>query len=118
MMRSKRSSASRRERPSIVALSITLSRAARSGLKPTPSSMKVDRRPLDVDVAGVALVDAGEALQERRLAGSVPADDAEELARLDREGDVAQRPQPLLAGAAEGMERALLQGVHALARNL
>ena len=37
--------ASLRERPSIVALTITLSRAASSGLKPTPSSMNVPSRP-------------------------------------------------------------------------
>ncbi len=37
--------ASRGERPIMIPLSTTLSRAARSWLKPTPSSMKVDRRP-------------------------------------------------------------------------
>ena len=41
-----RARASAGPRPSMIALRKTLSRAARSGLKPTPSSMKVDRRPL------------------------------------------------------------------------
>ena len=39
------SRASRGGRPSMIALMTTLSRAARSGLKPTPSSMNVDMRP-------------------------------------------------------------------------
>ena len=37
--------ASLRESPSMTALMITLSRAVRSGLKPTPSSMNGDSRP-------------------------------------------------------------------------
>ncbi len=42
---SKRALASLRLSPSMIALMITLSRAVRSMLKPTPSSMKGDSRP-------------------------------------------------------------------------
>ena len=45
MIRSNRSLAARRGSPSMIALRMTLSSAARSGLKPTPSSMKVETRP-------------------------------------------------------------------------
>ena len=64
----------------MIALMITLSRAVRSGLKPTPSSMNGDSRPSTVIVARVEPVDPGEALQQRALADAVAADDAEELA--------------------------------------
>ena len=41
----------------------------------------------------------GDALQQRRLAAAGRADDADELAVLDRERDVADRVRRLLAGA-------------------
>ena len=41
------------------------------------------------DRPGVGAVDAGEQLQQRALAGAVAADDAEELALADLEGDAA-----------------------------
>ena len=43
--------------------------------------------------AGRRLGDAGEDLQQRRLPRAVAADDADDLAALDLEGDVAQRPE-------------------------
>ena len=42
--------------------------------------------------AGRRLDDSGEQPQQRRLAGAVAADEADRSARLDGEGDVAQRP--------------------------
>ncbi len=56
-------------------------------LKPTPSSMNGDSRPL-TQVAGVDAVDPGETLQQRALAAAVAPDDPEELARRDLERDV------------------------------
>ena len=45
---------------------------------------------VDANAAAVGAVDAGEDLQQRALAAPVRADDAEELAAVDREGDVVQ----------------------------
>ena len=52
--------------------------------------------PADLDPALGRLEDAGDQPQQRRLAGAVAPDEPDRLARLDREGDVAQRPD--LAG--------------------
>ena len=53
----------------------------------------VDRDLLAVeeDLAGVVAVDAGDALDERRLAGAVVADERHDLARAHLEVDVGQR---------------------------
>ena len=93
----------------MIPFSTTLSRAARSALKPTPSSMKVDRRPLHPDPAGVDAVDPGEALQQRALAAAVAPGDAEELALPDLEGDVVERREASRAacGAAGAATRSL-----------
>ena len=51
--------------------------------------------------AGLAdgrLGDARQHLQQRRLAGAVAPDDADHLARLDLERDVAQRPERVVGG--------------------
>src|SRR3954471_21089037 len=53
--------------------------------------------PGDRDLAAGRAQDAGQQLEQRRLAGAVGADDADRLAGLDVERDVAQRPQFLLA---------------------
>ncbi len=99
MISSNRARASLRESPSMMALISTLSRAVRSGLKPTPSSMKGDIRPLTSIVPESIAVDAGEALQQRALAAAVAPDDAEELARRYVEADVAERLE-LVVGAS------------------
>ena len=52
---------------------------------------------LGVDPAGVRVHDAGDDLEQRRLAGAVGADEADRLARLDLERDVAQHPAPRVA---------------------
>ena len=99
----------------MIALMSTLSRAVRSGLKPTPSSMNGAMPPAQPDVARVRPVDPREALHQRALAAPVAADDPEELAGLDLEGDVLERVE-LLVGrcAANGMQDALLERVDVL----
>ena len=49
-------------------------------------------RPLTRDLAGGGRGDAGEDLEQGALAGAVAADDAEDLALLDLEGDVLEGP--------------------------
>src|SRR5207248_8401141 len=51
------------------------------------------------------------------LARAVPSHDAEELARRNRERDVLERLEALVARPPEGMERPLLQRVDLLARD-
>ncbi len=97
MMRSKRRRASLGDRPSIVALIITLSRAAQVGVEADAELDERRHAPVDVDRAVVDAVDPGQALQQRRLARAVAPDDPEELARADVEGDVAQRRQRVVA---------------------
>ena len=98
----------------MIALMRTLSRAVRSGLKPTPSSMNGRHPPAHPDSPGVGLVDPGQALHESGLAAAVAADDAEELAALDLHGDVAERAQLLDLPLAEGVQRTLLERVDLL----
>ena len=50
-----------------------------------------DRLAADADLAGVRLVDAGEDLHQRRLAGAVLADQRGHLARIERQADIVQR---------------------------
>ena len=54
-------------------------------------ALEVGRLPGDEDLAGVALIGAGQDLHQRRLAGRVVADEAEDLAGIEHEVDVAQR---------------------------
>ncbi len=54
----------------------TFSRPEISGWKPAPSSMSAEMRPSTVTLPVVGLRDAGHALEQRALAGAVPADDA------------------------------------------
>ena len=77
-----------RDMPRIAALRKTLSRPDSSGWKPAPSSSSADIRLCTLTVPGVRLEDAGHALQQRRLARAVLADDAEHLAFLHVERDV------------------------------
>ena len=50
-------------------------------------------RPLAVDAAARRLHDPGDGLEQRRFPGTVAADDAEHLAALQREADVAVCPE-------------------------
>ena len=54
---------------------------------------------VDLDGARRRLRDSREDLQERALARPVSADDADDLAALDLEGDVPERPDRFLLGA-------------------
>ena len=86
-----------------------LSRAVSSGLKPTPSSMNGESRPLTAHVPVSWRIDAGDDLEQRALAAAVRADDPEELARLDAEADVLQRVLLLVLRAAKRVQEVLLQ---------
>ena len=77
---SKRAAMSRRPMPRIAALRNTFSRPVSSGWKPAPELEQRRHPPMDVHRALVRLEDAGHALQQRRLARAVVADDAEDLA--------------------------------------
>ena len=90
----------------MIALRIALSRAARSGLKPTPSSMNVDMPPVDADLAAVGRVDAGHALQQRALARAVAPDDAEELARARRANETSLSASNVVVLARRGADAA------------
>jgi hypothetical protein len=68
----------------------------------------------DPDLAGVGAVDARQQLQQGALARAVAADDAEELALADLEGDPAQRPQVAEVAAGEGVDDPLFQRVDPL----
>ena len=50
-----------------------------------------DRLAVEEDLAGVVAVDAGDALDERRLAGAVVADERHDLAGPHLEVDIGQR---------------------------
>ena len=69
------------------------------------------------DAAGVGPVDAREDLQQAALAGPVAPDDPEELALVDVEGDVPQRPVLAVLHARERVRRPLLEGVDAVLRD-
>ena len=49
-----------------------------------------DRAPLEQDVAAIGRVETADAVEQRGLAGAVRADQAEDLSRLDREGDAVK----------------------------
>ena len=58
----------------------------------------VDRRPVQLDVPGVRLVETGEQIEERRLARAVRADQGRDRATLDLElVDVNSNEAPELA---------------------
>ena len=61
----------------------------------------------DGDAALGRLDDPGDQAQQRRLAGAVPADEPDRLARLDRERDVAQRQDVARLGAPAEHEQLL-----------
>ena len=62
---------------------------------------KMDGLAADADLAGVGLVDAGEDLHQRRLAGAVLADQRGDLAGIERQADIVER-----AHAGEGFRDA------------
>ena len=74
----------------------TFSRPEISGWNPAPSSISAEMRPSTRDRALVGPRDAGDALEQRRLAGPVAADDAVGAALRHAEGHAAQRREGLV----------------------
>jgi len=58
----------------------------------------------DVDVAGGGLGGAGDHLEQRALAGTIDADDADRLTGFDSEVDILQHPGERMAGLAAGQQ--------------
>ncbi len=69
------------------------------------------------DRPGVRPVDARQQLQQGALAGAVAADDREELALADVEGDAVERPQLAHLAGGEGVQHPLLQRVDLVGRD-
>src|SRR5262249_45947209 len=70
--------------------------------------------PTGDDPAGGRLEDAGDQLEERRLAGAVPADQAERLPRRDLERHIAQSPDVARGRPAARDDRVLQRPVRPL----
>src|SRR5262245_17377583 len=75
------------------------------------------QQSVDTDASGVGHVDSGKDPQERALPASVGADDTEELARPDREGDPLQCLVSLVPHPAERMHEVLLEERSLLVRD-
>ena len=82
--------------PRIAPLRKTFSRPVSSGWKPVPTSSRLPTRPRMTARPARRCRDPRQELQKRRLPGAVAADDAEDLAPLDLEGHVLERPDLLL----------------------
>jgi len=112
-----RARASRGDRPIMMPLSTTLSRAARSALKPTPSSDEGERRPCIPDSAAVHSIDPGPGTSAGCSCHCRCA------RRYRRTRPCAHRTrcfecrEALVAGPAQWVERALLEGVGTLLRH-
>ena len=63
------------------------------------------RAPVDSDATTGGFSDAAENLQQRALPGTVPADDADDFAAIDLEGDVFERPEFFGGRRAQGRRR-------------
>src|SRR5207302_10584137 len=80
-----------------------LERTLQSGLGPLVRAQPGDLLAEQPDLAGVGFEEAGDDVEQGRLAGTVGADQAEDLAVVDREADVVDRlhPAEALAHATE-----------------
>ena len=83
------------------------SRPVSSGWKPVPTSSSEPTRPQISTRPSVGSVMRRQNLQQRALAGTVAADDADHFAALDFERDVLQRPDCGLIMAAISVGRML-----------
>ena len=81
------------DRPRMAPLRKTFSRPESSGWNPAPSSSSADSEPSMVDPALVRAEDLREALEQRRLARAVLADDAERLALAATSNDTSSSAQ-------------------------
>ena len=95
---SNRRSISRLGQPEDRAVQVDVLPAGQLGVEPGAELEQRRHRAAVDDAALVRREDLGEAFEQRRLARSVLADDAERLALLDLEGHVLQRPELLVAG--------------------
>ena len=86
----------------------TFSRPVSSGWKPAPSSSERGQPAPRHDLALVGLQDPGDALQQRRLARAVVAENADGRALLDVDVDVVERDEVLERDAPE-VDHPLLQ---------
>ncbi len=92
------------------AVEVDVLAAGELGMKAGADFEQAADAPADDGAAFGRLGDAGEDFQERALARAVAADDADDFAALDLEGDVAERPEGFLVGgrpqaAREPVER-------------
>ena len=78
------------------AVEIDVLAAGELGMEAGADLQQARHAAADFDAALGRRGDAGKDLEQRRFAGAVAADDADDLAPLDLEGDVLQRPEPLL----------------------
>ena len=75
------------------------SRPVSSPLKPVPTSSSEPDAAVQVDLAGGGLGDAAEDFEQRAFARAVAADDADDVAPLDVEADVLERPKGFGVGS-------------------
>ena len=73
-------------------------------LAPLAGIERQDVLAVEFDRAGIGAIDAGDGLHQRRLAGAIVADEADHLARLDRQVDAMQHVDgaKALADALQG----------------
>ena len=90
-------------RLSITVMRLRMARPSGTWLMPSATILCGGRRtmllPSKVDAAGGRADQAGDGLQQRRLAGAVRADQRDDLALRDVEGDVVQHLDLAVAGA-------------------
>ena len=90
-----------------------MSRTVRSSTKPPVISISGATPSMHVDGALVGQDDAGDELEQGRLALAVAADDADRLAALHGERHVAQRPELAGPGAAVAAGEEVLEAAAA-----
>src|SRR5262249_20372430 len=71
-----------------------LERAGEAGPRPALRTPARDLAPLELDRAFVRVVEAGQDVHECRLARAVRADQADDLAAVQLQGDLLQCPDP------------------------
>ena len=104
-------------RPIITPLRTTFSRAGQLRVEADAELDERGEPAGDLDPARVGAVDAGEQFQQRALARAVAADDAEELALADLEGDPVERAQLAVLARRERVDGPLFQRVDPLGRD-
>ena len=106
--RGKRRRASAGDRPSRVALTMTLSRGGKLGMESDPELDERRDATHHGDAPTIRRVDTGQALEKSALPGTVRPDDAEELAPPHLERDISQRVESANPGRSSWGEHELL----------